>query len=110
MKILMVNDYKENIGGTEIYLFSIMEQLKKQGHEVRLFASDVTAQEYFSVSYNKSIVKYIIRIFNISAYRKFKKLLREFNPDIIHIHGIYNEITPSILWNMNHKAVIMTVK
>ncbi len=49
MKILMVNDYKENIGGTEIYLFSIMEQLKKQGHEVRLFASDVTAQEYFSV-------------------------------------------------------------
>ncbi|HSW89032.1 MAG TPA: glycosyltransferase family 4 protein [Candidatus Saccharimonadales bacterium] len=109
MKILMVNDYKYEIAGTEIYLFTIMDSLKKNGHEVRLFASEVSAREYFSISYNKSFVKYMQRIFSLKYYLKFRKILREFEPDIIHIHNVYNEITPSILCNIKHKAILMTV-
>ncbi|HSW96462.1 MAG TPA: glycosyltransferase family 4 protein [Candidatus Saccharimonadales bacterium] len=109
MKILMVNDYKYEIGGTETYMFNLINELKSKGHEVLLFSSNVTSKEYFSQNYNKSLIKYLSRIFNIKYLLKFKKILREFQPDIVHIHNIYNEITPAILFNLRHTIVIMTV-
>lgn len=109
MKILMVNDYKDTIGGTETYMHTIISQLEKLGHEVTLFTSDITSEEYFSVGYNKTFLSYLLRIFNFSYFWKFRKVMSSFHPDIIHIHNIYNEISPSILLFLNHKAIIMTV-
>lgn len=109
MKILMVNDYKEQIAGTEVYMFTLMEGLKKNGHEVELFATDTSKQEYFSPTYNKSFTKYLKRLFDMRYYQAFKAMIHEFKPDIIHIHNIFNEITPSILYNLNHDAILMTV-
>jgi UDP-N-acetylglucosamine:LPS N-acetylglucosamine transferase len=36
-------------------------------------------------------------IYSQEAKRKFKKLVKSFRPDIIHIHNIYHQISPSIL-------------
>lgn len=109
MKIVMVNDYQDNIGGTETYMYTLIKELEKKGHEVILFTSDVTSQEYFSPGYNKSFFKYVLRLFNFFYFWKFRKFIKETNPDVIHIHNIYNEITPSILLFLNHHAVLMTV-
>ena len=40
----------------------------------------------------------IIRMFrNTPAARSFKMLLGEFDPDIVHVHGIHRQLSPSIL-------------
>ena len=36
-------------------------------------------------------------IYSFEAKRKFSKLVEDFKPDIIHIHNIYHQISPSIL-------------
>ncbi len=109
MKILMVNDYRCKIAGTEIYLDHIVKALQKRKHEVIIFASNITLEQYVSSNYNKNLKKYLIRFFNFKYYLEFKKLIKEFKPDIIHIHNIYNEITPSILFNLKDIPIVMTI-
>lgn len=36
-------------------------------------------------------------LYSFEAKRKFEKLVRDFQPDLIHIHNIYHQISPSIL-------------
>jgi len=47
-------------------------------------------------------------IYSLEAKRKFKKLLADFKPDIIHTHNIYHQISPSIL-DVAKKAKIPVV-
>ena len=109
MKILLVNDYIEPIGGTEGYIFNLKKELEKRGHIVKLFGSNKTKEQYIQSQQRKSVGKYINKIFNIKLYFAFQKILREFQPDIIHLHNIYNELSPGILLGVHQKNIIMTV-
>ncbi len=109
MKILLVNDYIVPIGGTEGYIYNLKELLESRGHTVKLFGSDKTKEQYNESQQRKYIGKYINKIFNIKLYFAFRKILREFQPDIIHLHNIYNELSPGILFGVDHNNIIMTV-
>lgn len=109
MKILMVNDYAQRIAGTEVYIEHITTELIASGHEVKLFASSLTKQQYFSATYNTSVLKKLQRIFNFSNMLAFKKIIENFKPDIIHVHNIYNEISPSIFLAAKNIPIVMTV-
>ncbi len=109
MKILLVNDYREKIAGAEIYIYNIMDELTKQGHEVKLFTSSVTSEQYHKKIENISLTDYINRLFNISSYTSIKRFVKKFSPDIIHVHGIFNELSPSILLAMKKYPIVMTI-
>lgn len=110
MKILQVNKFYYPKDGVSNYLLGLETKLKELGHEVRVFAMDnpkniqSVSQKYF-VSYLSFDEKGIIntlrafgRIFySFEAKSKFKALINDFRPDIIHIHNIYHQISPSIL-------------
>lgn len=103
MKILYVNDYKNQIGGAEKYMYSLKDALEKKGHIVKIFSAKDTIES------TKKHISLIKRIFNISYLSKFNKEVLSFKPDIIHLHGIFNEISPSILLATHDIPVIMTV-
>lgn len=109
MRILLINDYKTNIAGTEMYMWSLKNELEKRGHKVAVFGSDVSVKKYMNDQKVKSPTIYIKRLFNIKAYLEFKKFLKNFKPDIIHLQNIFNEITPSILLATQNIPVIMTI-
>lgn len=110
MKILQVNKFYYPKDGVSNYLLGLESKLKELGHEVRIFAMDNPKniyspdQKYF-VSYISFDLKGLLntwrafaRIFYSSeAKRKFSALINDFHPDIIHIHNIYHQISPSIL-------------
>jgi len=109
MKIILANDYKTVIGGTEIYLWSLKKALEKNGHEVVVFGSSKSYDEYIYSQKVKSIERYTKKLFNIQTYLDFKKLVNEFKPDIIHVHNFYNELSPSILLVTGKIPIVMTV-
>ncbi len=39
MKILLVNDYAALIGGAEVMTFALRDELRRRGHEAKIFAS-----------------------------------------------------------------------
>ena len=110
MKILQVNKYHYPRGGADKYYLELGELLKANGHQVAFFAMqhpnnlESIWSKYFvsRVSFNENIWRYAYKIparilYSLEAKRKFKKLIIDFKPEIIHIHNIYHQISPSIL-------------
>ena len=110
MKILQVNKFHYLRGGAEKYFLDISEALRQNGHEVAVFSMNHPKNlpspwaKYFvsRLSFNESKLRDKLLapgriIYSLEAKRKFRKLVLDFRPDIIHIHNIYHQLSPSIL-------------
>lgn len=110
MKILLANKFNFLGGGADKYFLDLANVLASKGHEVIKFCMQhpknlPDKNEHYFVSYvdiaQKGIVnklRYAGRIlYSFEAKRKFAELLKKEKPDLIHIHNIYHQISPSIL-------------
>jgi len=110
MRILEVNKFHYLRGGAEKYFLDISEYLKKQGHEVAVFSMQHPKNlpspwsRYFvsRISFNEGGLRDKLIapgriIYSREAKRKFEELVKDFKPEIIHIHNIYHQLSPSIL-------------
>jgi glycosyltransferase involved in cell wall biosynthesis len=110
MKILLVNKFNFLGGGADKYFLDLAGVLESKGHEVIKFCMQhpknmPDKNEKYFVSYvdigqkgtiNK--LRYAGRIlYSFEAKKKFDELLNKEKPDLIHIHNIYHQISPSIL-------------
>jgi len=115
MKILLINDYGFPEGGVESYIESLKKILEKKGHKVKIFTSNSHPElrhfndyEYQFIN-TKSIFRFIPYIFNINSYFSLKKVLKEFKPDVIHLHYIFYHTSPSVLLLLKDIPTIMTL-
>jgi len=111
MKILAVNKFFYPKGGSESVFFDTTKLLESKGHQVVHFSMDHPSNvdspqsRYFvsNLDFNASgglhqKVKTSGRIlYSFEAKRKFEALLSSEKPDIVHLHNIYHQISPSIL-------------
>jgi len=101
MKILQVNDTIEKYRGAEIYMYSLVEILEKNGHEVEIFGSNKFENK----------LSFLTRFYDPFIYFKLSKKIEHFKPDVIHCHNIVRTISPSVLHAAKkHKvSVVITV-
>lgn len=110
MKILQVNKFFYPKGGADKYFLELSEQLRRNGHEVRFFAmSDqhnlpTEDGRYFvsNISFDDDSLRTRWQaasriVYSPEAKEKFAALLKDFQPDIIHLHNIYHQLSPSII-------------
>lgn len=107
MKILFVNDYMECIGGTEVYIDALTQALRQQGHQVSHFYGSTNFKETFKQ--RNSLKGYSKRILNFHQLSEFRKVIEKVQPDIIHLHNIFNEVTPLIVLAAGKRPVVMTL-
>ncbi len=125
VEILLVNKYFWLKGGSERVFFAEAELLKTKGHELVFFS--MKDQKNFSspdavyfvdhVDYENPAVwgRKIRQSMNIlyssEAVRKMRRLLRDHKPDIVHLHNIHHQISPSILDALHeyHIPAVMTL-
>ncbi len=118
MKILQVNKFNYLRGGAEKYFLEITSALEKAGHELAVFSMEhpknlpSPCSGYFvsRLSFNEGEFKDKLKapgriIYSREARQKFKRLLDDFQPDIIHIHNIYHQISPSILFEARARKI-----
>ncbi len=116
-------------GGGERYVFSVSKLLEEKGHTVIPFSMQAeennvgTGQcpvrvnkysKYFVdyIDLHKFSIKNIIKFFyNYDAIRRLKKLIKEEQPDIAHLHNIAHQLTPAIinLLKKNNIKVVQTL-
>lgn len=110
MRILQVNKFYYPRGGADKYFINLTDALRKAGNEVAIFSmahpENLPSEfsDYFvsRIDFNNGSWRDKLKspgriIYSFEAKRKFKKLIEDFRPDIIHIHNIYHQISPSIL-------------
>lgn len=108
MRILVTNKFMYPRGGDCIVALNTAELLRKEGHEVRLFAMDYPenlqledSRDYASrVSFEGSVkdkLKAFGRVMGKGDIRKsFRKVMRDFKPDVVHLHNIHSYLSPVI--------------
>jgi glycosyltransferase involved in cell wall biosynthesis len=125
MKILEINKFNYVQGGADKHFLDLVNLLRTKGNEVAVFAMESPKNEFspwkkYFVSYvgynqNDTFKQKLIGTFRMfysfEAKRKIKKLLDDFQPEIVHIHNIYHQISPSILGEIKKRKIpiVMTV-
>ena len=103
MKILMISlDYPPVPGGISAHAYELTKAMVKAGHQVAVVTrrrgneqirSNSDGWEVYRVS-----LKYLAFVYGLQLRNFVRKLLPEFQPDIIHIHGM----GPLEWYNIDH--------
>lgn len=125
MKILEINKFCYPKRGAEKHFLDVVSLLESEGHSVAIFSMhhskniDTVWKKYFvsTVGYTSEYsfwqkIKGTTRMFySLEAKNKIKKLLDDFNPDIVHVHNIYHQLSPAILFEIKKRniPIVMTV-
>lgn len=109
MKILFVNKFLYPRGGAETYFLKLGVYFEQAGHQVSYFGMDdekntvgnayglyTQNMDFHSSKIQRFLYPFKI-LYSLDAYRKMKKLIRMFHPDVIHLNNINFQLTPSII-------------
>ncbi len=109
MKILMVNKFLYPKGGSETYILRLGRILREKGHEVQYFGLENEkntvgngAEAYvsgidFSQGIRKNLRAPLRIIYCAEARRKIRRVLEQFQPDVVHLNNIQFHLTPSVI-------------
>lgn len=106
MRVLLVNKFHWNKGGSEKYYFELGELLKQHGHEVAYFSMKdeknikTGDKEYFVPKFdlnNSSKLKALDVIYNKENEKIMEKALDEFKPDVVHLNNFQRQLSASII-------------
>lgn len=113
MRILVANKFWYRRAGLERVMFDEIAWLQDAGHEVAHFSTHHPKNDastwsayfapYLEIGEGNDLTARqkgtaAARMFwNIEAARRFARLLADFRPNVVHVHGIHRQISPSIL-------------
>jgi len=115
VNILHINDYAYLIGGAETYLAALINSQREGGNHVALLASDSRGGGTFELfpeergffesnlfiaqgtSSSSQAIRAGLQLINISAYKAARKVIREFHPDVVHVHMYLGQLSPAVL-------------
>ncbi len=109
MKILMVNKFLYQKGGAETYAIKLGDILKSYGHKVEYFGLQNEKNTLFNsaaayvtdMDLTKGVKDNLFAplriIYNKEARKQIRKVLDNFQPDIVHLNNIQFHLTPSII-------------
>lgn len=113
MRIILSNKFYYRRGGDCIYMLDLEQMLKKNGHEVAIFAMDFPKN--FKSEWSKFFPSNMCKLMALTrpfgsheVKRKFIKLLNTFEPDIVHLNNIHTQLSP-ILAQLAHQKNIKVV-
>jgi glycosyltransferase involved in cell wall biosynthesis len=125
MKILEVNKFYNTKRGGDKHFLDVIELLEKSTNKVAAFSMKQRGDDYSvwekyflsPVGYSNKFtlwqkLKGAGRMFySPEAHKKIRKILNDFKPDIVHIHNIYHQMDPTILFEIKKQGIpiVMTV-
>ena len=109
MKVLMVNKFLYPKGGAETYVLKLGQVLESHGHQVQYFGLEdernvvgnrvgaYAKPRDFKAGIRANLTAPLSIIYNADARRKIRKILDDFQPDVVHLNNIQFHLTPSII-------------
>ncbi len=126
MRILHVNKFLYRRGGAEAYMEDLAALQVEAGHQVEFFAMahpenrEATFADRFPNHIELEPMPHGVVgklrgagrvLWSTSARRGIAEVIDEFNPDVVHLHNVYHQLSPSILRPLARKGVpaVMTL-
>ncbi|HET6625233.1 MAG TPA: glycosyltransferase [Nocardioidaceae bacterium] len=121
-----MNKFLYRRGGAEAYMLDVADRQREQGHVVELFGMQhpQNGPLRFAAHFPPQVeldplpertadrLRAAGRMFYSPASRKgLTRVLEEFQPDVVHLHNIYHQLSPSVLRAVEdaHVPAVMTL-
>lgn len=95
-RVLIVHNYYKIPGGEDTVVANEKAMLEEKGHKVILYSRNNS--EYDHMRFWQKMMVPLNTIFNVESYRAVRKLIRDNEIDIVHIHNTLNVISPSVYY------------
>jgi len=123
VRVVLANKFLYLKGGAERAVFALGAELERRGHEVHYFgmahpqncvavpANELVRERDYRRPGARRFVDAAAMVYSFEARRKFRRLLDRARPDIVHLHNIYHQLTPSILDELRNRRIpaVMTL-
>lgn len=109
MNILVIHNYYKIRAGEESVFHNEIKLLKEHGHNVYVYTRD--NKELDNINLFHKLILPFSTIFSIKSYRDVKKIIKENNIDIVHVHNYLSLISPSVYYAAlkNKVPVVQTI-
>lgn len=110
-KILSINSYHYRRGGSDVVYFEHAELMESQGYSnaffsmhhpknyptpwSKYFIDEIEFGHAYSLADKISMASKVV--YSFEAQRKLRRLIKDFQPDVAHLHCIYHHQSPAIL-------------
>lgn len=95
-KILLVHNYYQIPGGEDSVVANEKRMLEEHGHEVLLYSRHNDEINSFTI-HQKLLLPFSL-IFNLKTYFDIKRIIKEKNIDVVHVHNTLSLISPSVFY------------
>ena len=95
-KVLMVHNYYQIPGGEDTVVANEKKLLEDNGHEVVLYTRNNS--ELKEMGKFRKLLLPITAVFNPRTYREVRKLIKEKQIDIVHVHNTLNLVSPAVYY------------
>lgn len=104
MRILILHDLYQHLGGEDTVVQQEANALSQRGHKVKILTDQ-------NKKGRKGIIQYLFYPFNILATSYLIKEIVLFKPDIVHIHNLHYAIGPLIVRKIKNHGIptVMTL-
>lgn len=120
MRILQVDKFLRRQGGAASYMLALAGLQRDAGHEVEFFSMADPDNE--PARYESSFAPHVELdrppggaleraagaarfVWNPAAARGIDAVIADFRPDVAHLHNVYHQLTPSIIWRLRRRGV-----
>jgi glycosyltransferase involved in cell wall biosynthesis len=90
MRVLHVAHYWERVGGAEVHMHSLAEELERRGHECAFFAGSTETEldTPRACVVKRSYFPHANMLRDAALCRELLRFARAFQPDLIHVHKL----------------------
>lgn len=103
MRILLIHNYYQQAGGEDRVFEAEKNLLSNNGHEVKAIT---WANE--KIKMYSGLDKFLLpakTIWNQESFSRTKRFLKEFRPDVVHVHNFFPLASPSIYYAINEEDI-----
>lgn len=100
LRVLMVHNAYRQRGGEDAVVEAEVALLRSRGHPVHLYTRD-NAELAASGSASAALAAF----WSARTAREIETCMRDFRPDVVHVHNTFPLISPSLYWSVAHAGV-----
>jgi glycosyltransferase involved in cell wall biosynthesis len=102
LRVLLLNDLAEPVGGAEVVTLGIRDGLRARGHDARILASSAgldgrASPADYTCFGTEGGARTLNRVANLDAARRVRRVLGEFRPDVVHVRMFMTQLSPLVL-------------
>lgn len=107
MRILFIHTYYRQRGGEDHAVETEAALLKARGHVAEILVFENKSMDNLFEKFKSGVSS----IYNIQSYNKTVQAIKSFKPDVIHIHNLFFDASPSVLFaaKKNRIPVVATI-